>query len=78
MHTAAKMGHPAIVKKIVELYPELVNGKDINEQTPLDIVNMTLTNLDQARQFWLTNHDRMIGSREEYLEIQSLLMSQSF
>ena len=78
LHTAAKMGHPAIVKKIVELYPELVNGKDINEQTPLDIVNMTLTNLDQARQFWLTNHDRMIGSREEYLEIQSLLMSQSF
>jgi hypothetical protein len=73
LHTAAKMGHPAIVQKITSLFPELADRKDMNEQTPLDIVNSTLSDLESARQFWLRNHNRIIGSYKEYQDIQSIL-----
>lgn len=73
LHTAAKMGHPTIVKKIIELFPELAERKDVNEQTPLDIVNWTLSDLENVRQFWLRHHNRMIGSYKEYQEIQTIL-----
>jgi hypothetical protein len=75
LHTAAKMGHPAIVKKIISLFPELADRKDIHEQTPLDIVNLTLSDIESTKQFWLRNHERIIGSYKEYQEIQSILIN---
>lgn len=72
LHTAVRMGHPGIVRMILEHYPNLKFAKNSHAQTPAILLDEILTNLPGFQEE-MAKHRRQTGSLADFEAIKSSL-----
>ena len=72
LHTAVRMGHPGIVRLLVEYDLGLASRQNDQGQTPLALAKIILEDLPKWQNV-MSKHNRQIGTRQDFEEIVKIL-----